>query len=329
MNQQVDVWEQKKREFFSREFSKLLEAWKKKEKAEGRKGRQEDFARKINGHPNSISRYKNGTDYPSPSAIDAICEEFGVNKRIFEPIFEEERGGDKSFHDEKERELRNYCDSIGLNVNLVSFITSEDHVRNSFPVHPNEIEHRPPAPEYPIVKTESPFQIEDDKGKTVFLDSSDLDYLRQLQKELESFIQFKFYEERRVLREKNIEQGIEMFTSHTDLTKEQILAKCQFKESDVSNLHRVYNEDLQIIADAVTAIEKERGEHLIWHWKRSIIDRMFTRIVDPKERMWMKYSGKTDEEIEEYYLMKEKDEAEQREQFIKKIIESGDVIDDG
>ena len=63
--QNPDIWEVKKREFFSTRFRDALNKWKKETG-----NSQEDFAEKADTNRNSVTKWKNGTDYPSsPEAI--------------------------------------------------------------------------------------------------------------------------------------------------------------------------------------------------------------------------------------------------------------------
>ncbi len=188
--QNPDIWEVKKREFFSRSFCKALENWKKKDKENS----QEKFAELADTNRNSVTKWKKGTDYPSPVNMRNICSVLGVTEEYFSPIFDFERGGDKTFHDERNEELHDYASKIDLNEALVRFVTSIDSIGDSFPLQSMPIKD--------IVPTDSPYQIKTQSGPA-FLSKRDLDFLKSIQSSVEEFIRFKMYEEtKRLEREK-------------------------------------------------------------------------------------------------------------------------------
>ncbi len=326
--QKTDIWDQRKKEYFSKRFSQLLKKWIQDEKSKGNKGTQEEFAKRIYSTPNSISKYKTGTDFPSQSSMNAICREFGVSEEYFFPIFDFERGADKTFHDEKNRRLNEYCDSIGLNKNLFYFITGEESLQKSFPVHSSR-DSDSMLKRHPIVRTDSPFQITDENGNTHLLENSDLDYVKLLQTEIESFIRFKFYEERQALRVKEQERTINAITSHTDVTRDEILSRCTFKETGFLSPENAYQEDMKTIGKAFSQIQEERGERIVWHWKQSEIDEMFSFSVDPMIHKLNLYSGMTEEELQAFYKDCEIEESIRKQEYIKELLKNGDVIENG
>lgn len=201
--QNPDIWEVKKREFFSTRFRDALNKWKKETG-----NSQEDFAEKADTNRNSVTKWKNGTDYPSSESMKNICEVLGVTEDFFSPIFPFERGGDKSFHDERNTELHDYASQIDLNESLVRFVTSIDSIGDSFPLQSMPIKD--------IVPTDSPYQIQTQSGPA-FLSKKDLDFLKRIQLSVEEFVRFKIYEEKRRLEQEQAKRPTALIMKQSEI----------------------------------------------------------------------------------------------------------------
>ncbi len=165
--------------FFSMVFSKELDRWKK-----ATRHTQSDFSEMTGIHPNSISRYKKGTAFPTGPALAEICKILQVEENVFYPS----TIADRLLYDEEYRyetvkksidEDMEIVKVAGINLGFWQFFLSIDLIRDIFPF---EI---PPSDNY---QGSIVFGAENCAGKKTGFTAKDLQYVKHLQDEIKTII---------------------------------------------------------------------------------------------------------------------------------------------
>ncbi len=237
------ISEKASREFFSARFKVALDLWK--EKTDG-KPTQKAFAKKVFVHEVMINGYKNGS-YPKPETMALILKEFQrVGLDITEEFFYPSSHSEKYVHDGVFvngliRDRIDYAEKIGVDINFLHFIW--DNIDTSqYPVWSPLCEMSkaddPSSTEYrrqPLAKTEidSGFlQVKTNEGKFLLSDV-DIHILKDLQKQVECFIEYLFLQRKRDM-DGQIEEANKQYQSvHEDgWTKYHTLSKEELTDID-------------------------------------------------------------------------------------------------
>lgn len=201
------------REYFCKKFNTALKMWKEKT---GKK--QEDFAKKIFVSANSFSAYKKGT-LPSDETFELMIKEFrNAGLDITEEFFlystheEKYRSSKEYVEDEVVRGRMDFAEEIGVSLEFLRFVW--DCIDTSqYPVWSPIIKlptGQPFENEYkrkPLMKTEVDtdfLQVQTDEGKYL-LGDIDIHILKDIQRQVECFIEYLFLQRRKDMEEEVLE----------------------------------------------------------------------------------------------------------------------------
>ena len=183
--------------YFAAVFTRELNRWKAENKLY-----QADFSRNTGIHTNSLSRYRKGEAFPTPPALEAICKELGVDESIFYP----QTLNDKLKYDEGFRyqaaewlvdEELKAIQSLGISLQFYGMLRNIPNFKEIFPFATTpkdtfeETCHGIPSSDHFHGFTMS-------NGKKAVITKADLSYIKQLEEEVTSFIEYQFYKKKQV-----------------------------------------------------------------------------------------------------------------------------------
>lgn len=202
------------REFFKEKFAVALEEWQKKT---GKT--QAQLAEMIPVSGNMVSRYKNGLVIPSNAVFDRIAEIFAEEGVMIGGYNPETRADkykfDSDYMDEVGKEHSEYCEAIGVKRSFLQLLHEITDMDSLFPLYsPIEYHMNIEVDEYfrlPLKRfadsakmtKDSRFQIHRG-GKTITLHRADLHWIKELQDEVQLFIEYLY-----LRREREMEEEVE------------------------------------------------------------------------------------------------------------------------
>ncbi len=163
---------------------------------------------------NSVSSWKNGKSLISDSFKKKICQVCGVPT----DYFDEDSWGILSLNHslsarmKEYQRLKEYAEENGLSEDFVRYVTSLPDVARVFPFHDEASSSFGLNFRETFVSSETPFEITDDVGTTVFLNEADLDTLSLIQKEvsekIKDYVRLRLSEEREKLIKESMKKEI-------------------------------------------------------------------------------------------------------------------------
>lgn len=173
--------------FFSLKFSKLLDEWLSEctidEDGNTKRRTQKDFAEMVGLHPNMISRYRKGNAYPGDDQLSWIAQALNVDVSEFIPTTDTERlAFDENYRTNFYKDILalelGLVESIGIDKSFWWFFTEQKNIYDIFPFEKanNECEEN------------MIFGKKNSSGKKVGFTKEDLEYVKYLQEEVETFI---------------------------------------------------------------------------------------------------------------------------------------------
>lgn len=212
-----------KRAIFGAKFKTQFEKWQ----SEGDGRTQESFGEKI--HPpasrQSVMKWCRGVNIPTPDRIKQICGIFGLPEDYFDTgnaTHEEKYKYESAFVTQIGRDHVEFAKEEGLNLDLVRVLSTMVDFDNDFPlyspinhwtidsagrkVYDRKVNHMDSAP-IDIDEDLQFLQFNRD-GKRITLHKCDLAYLKEVQDEVVSFVEYLFYK-----RSKEMEKEVESFNN--------------------------------------------------------------------------------------------------------------------
>ncbi len=189
-------------EIFARNFSDHFEEWQKRTK-----GTQESFADLIGTTRKTVSNWMNAINYPQEKLLEAICQTLNVTEQELNVgTIKEYLKYDENFNEDVHRESKEYTDSIGLNSHFMKFM-KENISDDIFPLWSTIVETSfdTLGRKYDLEAFQSEgqneFQRKLEDGKTVNLTYVDYMFMKDVQNEVISYIQFLCYKRKREMEE--------------------------------------------------------------------------------------------------------------------------------
>lgn len=220
--------------YFAKRFSELIKEWKK------RTGKtQKQFSTQCYTTPNSITNYKNGTDFPSPIAISAMIDVFneaGMNVTVedFVPHTHEDSYRYDPNHVKRIQDhCQEFAKEIGLNEGFLNFLfdsTSFGDPDEGYPVwspldwvptsmyqpYVKELEYlrdewivsnfvRRPLRTTQAVTDDQKFTVQIEDGSSIMLSEIDLRILKDLQDSIVDAVQYFYHKRRKIMLSQAVE----------------------------------------------------------------------------------------------------------------------------
>lgn len=202
------------RSLFGARFSDLFQKWKDEGNRIGEKRTQTGFGKLLcpPASRGSVSNWCKGEDIPSKDRLIQICKIFGVSEDHFDP--------ENATHDELYKSSSNFIEGIGkkhvkfatlidLDLDLIRALSHCVDFEKLFPLYsPIDHETYDPETEQKVYDREvsfsgsAPVEEVDDKlrflqierdGKRITLHRCDLAYLKEVQDQVVTFVEYLFY----------------------------------------------------------------------------------------------------------------------------------------
>ena len=193
---------QEEKALFSTRFRTRLDYWMAtKQKS------QDDFRKEAGiGSKNTVTSWKQGKALPHETQIEAICQIFGCDRRVFSPYFQSEKESITNADTEKRAgELELYAREKGLKESTYQHITHMPEFMRIFPFHGlkglygvNRYRQArgKTGTTFPLTK----YQFEDHCGHRFMLNEQDIDFLLSLQGKSERMIRLLCLEEKEQIK---------------------------------------------------------------------------------------------------------------------------------
>ena len=220
--------------YFAKRFSELIKEWKKRT---GKTQRQ--FAKDCFSNPNSITNYKNGTDFPSPAMINEILRVFNdadmdVTIEDFLPYNKDEDFlYDPDILKIMQKLNREFANEIGLSEDFLNFLFKctgfsdpdegypvwsgmDDRLVHSFKTQEKELKYLEGFDivefyHYPMLQTRAvtdktnEFTARGKDGASTIIQTVDLHILKDLQDNIVDIIKYFYFKRRKELKAQEIE----------------------------------------------------------------------------------------------------------------------------